>query len=459
MPAAFPGAYGWGAGSVGGRGGTVIPVTNLNDTGDGSLRQVLENPGGPRIIVFRVGGVINLTAGLIISSPYITIAGQTAPGSGITIRGGGLLFNTHNVIVRYLRHRGTGVGDVGFILLRPDNDCHDVIIDHCSGSWNHDDLFDGWHNVVAAPAIYNITVQNCLFSEPLAEHPTSLLFGTQVPVMGIPPEKFHHISIHNNLFSNVGHRNPLIGTKHTQIVNNLVYNWDYFISGFNFGAEVDFINNYWKPGPNDGVLRITRDDPDASVNSIYIAGNILPGELEDPIADNWTSKMVRDNDGPLTPTVAAIHRRLTPLAVSSDPLSVVSASVAYNNILADVGANRRLAGDGTWVSNPDSYDAAMIADAKNNTGISVLPSSPGAVPTQDAGTAYTDTDGDGMPDEWELAHGLNPNDPNDGPVIGPSGYTNLELFLNGENAPVLPPAELAKNLWVRSPVQISVRTR
>ena len=163
---AFPGAEGFGAESVGGRGGRVIEVTNLNDSGPGSLRAAIE-ANGPRIVVFRVAGVIRLEGTIALRQPYITIAGQTAPGGGITIAGGSIQVSTHNVIVRYLRWRGLGpgLGGRGFISFRAFDNLHDVIVDHCSASWNWDDNIDGWFNDPPKPDMRNITVQNCLIAD------------------------------------------------------------------------------------------------------------------------------------------------------------------------------------------------------------------------------------------------------------------------------------------------------
>ena len=167
MPAAFPGAYGWGAGATGGRGGSVIHVTNLNDAQDpvpaGSLRAAL-NTSGARIIVFDVAGVIETDGSLFIINPYVTIAGQTAPGSGITIEGAGLNIQTHNIIVRYLRFRGDGISEEAWTALRPSYSCHDVIIDHCSYSWVHNDALDGFYgDQDSFDDMENITIQNCLY--------------------------------------------------------------------------------------------------------------------------------------------------------------------------------------------------------------------------------------------------------------------------------------------------------
>ncbi|MEM7034013.1 MAG: pectate lyase, partial [Chloroflexota bacterium] len=230
---AFPGAEGGGAWSLGGRGGRVIEVTNLKDSGSGSLRAALE-ASGPRIVVFRVGGTIELKELIIIRNPYLTIAGQTAPGDGITLKDNGIRIMTHNVIVRYMRFRpgddskaeGIDVDGIN-ITNRPDdkNDkdamVHDIILDHVSVSWAIDKNIGVWNSRPEINEIENITIQWSIISEGLAnnrhyegEHSKGVLIG----------EYSNNVSMHHNLFAHNTARNPKVKGGSAEVINNVVYN-------------------------------------------------------------------------------------------------------------------------------------------------------------------------------------------------------------------------------------------
>jgi len=211
---AFPGAEGWGAESVGGRGGQVFEVTTLEDNVPGSLRHCAEKTEGPRTCVFKVAGIIELTGSIRIGDPYITIAGQTAPGDGITLRGGGFLISTHDVIIRYIHYRG---GSNSFITVRPWNDAHDIIVDQCSASGGQDDIIDiFWNDAITIsgkdPDLRDITVQNCLIAEAHAVHPTGMIMSGTIDFTVDPPIldhlRIHHLSAHHNFFAHSGWRNP-----------------------------------------------------------------------------------------------------------------------------------------------------------------------------------------------------------------------------------------------------------
>ena len=171
---AFPGAEGFGSQTIGGRGGKVYFVTNLNDSGSGSLRAALE-ASGPRIVVFRTGGTISLNSSLNISNPYITIAGQTAPGGGITIKGGDIRVSTHDVVMRYITsRRGAGGNNhAGTLYANNSNNVYNIVIDHCSFSWGVDETFSTWYRV------YDFTLQNSIISEALNCSTNSK--GTAIP--------------------------------------------------------------------------------------------------------------------------------------------------------------------------------------------------------------------------------------------------------------------------------------
>jgi len=464
---AFPGAEGWGAESVGGRGGRVIEVTTLADAFPapaGSLRACIV-ASGPRICVFRVGGTIEIAekfvgqgekvSGFDIKNPYLTIAGQTAPGGGITLHGfEGLIFKpgAHDVIIRNIRIRLNGEGKSGrgqnYITVANNN--YNVIIDHVSGSWTLDD------GMSIGNLSTKVTVQNSLFAEGLAIHSVGSLIGTG--------EK--ELSLHDNLFAHNGKRNPKVYATSLQVINNVVYNWASRAGATAAETSIDYINNYYKPGPMSSKTVLEHESYDypkvvlTPEPSIYITGNIAEGTLTNPSADNW--ELIRPwlfkiSDEQIEdlfpesfvlafPQLPQSLRRTTPLPSAPYPVTIQSALNAYNTVLNDVGANTRIDCQGNKVSNLDSLDTRIIADARNTTGYSSSPPvSPGVLPFIAPGTPCSDTDKDGMADEWENIHfgsltvgsATDSSSDSDG-----DGYTDLEEFLNGtdpKSASAAPP--------------------
>ena len=256
----------------------MIEVTNLSDSGPGSFRAAVTSPGR-RTVVFRVGGIIELKSRIDIGHPYLTIAGQTAPGGGITLKGTGqggaqmLRIRTHDVVIRYLRVRGGKHGEPGRgqinICLDPleasgnrYGDIYNVILDHCSVSWSLDENIAVFRNVPEQPAaardnfprIYNVTVQRCLIAEGLFPHSTGLQSGGERIARGGKSvfnggHGVSELSIHHNLFANTSHRNPGLGTKNAQVINNVMYNWSSKCSETHDAMAVDWVGNYFKPGP------------------------------------------------------------------------------------------------------------------------------------------------------------------------------------------------------------------
>jgi pectate lyase len=222
---AFPGAEGWGAEAVGGRGGQIGEVTNLNDRGLGSLRACV-NASVPRTCVFRVAGIINLESPLRIQHPYITIAGQTAPGDGITLQGAGFTISTHDVIIRYIHWRSE---TLSFISIVPWDDAHNIIIDHCSANGHKPGprtssgtMIQGFYednSLPKLPDIRNITIQNCLLAENM--RPVAIATGGRTDMSVSPPlldnHRMNHISIYRNYMASSGHRNPKLGTPNTEV--------------------------------------------------------------------------------------------------------------------------------------------------------------------------------------------------------------------------------------------------
>ncbi len=431
---AFPGAYGWGAEAIGGRGGAVKVVSSLANSGAGSLRAALQATGA-RIVVFTIAGELELTSPLTITNPNITIAGQTAPGNGVYVTGERINIQTSQIIIRYLKYRGNLTAPArGFFAFRPfSGPVNNVIIDHCSGAWSPDDMIDMWHEGAVSGyqgnQFYNITIQNCLFTEPDDGHATLAMFRGDYLNGG--KNLIHHISYLNNLHTNTGYRNPFVCSQHTEVVNNVIYNQHWYGIGIGDEAEVDIINNYMKPGPLDGKVNFNRDNEYGdNPMSIYIEGNILQGVLAAG-DDNWP--YVGNEFSPWGNPSEATHRRTIPLSSPVYPYSPISADTAYNLVLEEAGACRRLNADGSWTWNRDTLDERIVDEVKNDTGPSTEITNPSTQvpPIVIAGTAYTDTDGDGIPDDWELANGLDPADAVDGSLIGSSGYSNVELFLNG----------------------------
>ena len=462
---AFPGAEGGGATSKGGRGGTVYHVTSLSGgTEAGTLRYCAVVATGPRTCVFDVGGTIELTSHINVSSPYLTIAGGTAPGGGITISGKNstavtFTARTHNIIVQGIRFRkgynsGTPAqdGDSSNVtsVSATSGPVGPVIFDHVTVSWGQDENGEAWGSDPNAPK--NITYQYAMFYEPLLAHPVNFMTGAYDSSVA---DKMTDIDIHHSMLANSSHRNPMIKNRSFRFVNSLVYNWSDWALAVHGSGQVDIIGNKFKTGP----LYMTESTKAYEIEatpignsttattgtmSLYVAGNVGPHNA-DPLADNWVMTRLIDLEsngsaelGPLSES----YRRLTPLPALLFPITAHDVATAETLVLAGAGASRRLDCAGNWVSNRDSADARIVAEyTAGNAGI--VPANEDAVggyPTIAAGTACTDTDGDGMPDIWETANGLNPASAADGPTLHASGYSNLERYLAGSTRTVTPSA-------------------
>jgi len=421
--AAFPGAEGFGSTTPGGRGGRVIEVINLNDSGPGSLRAAVE-ASGPRIIVFRVAGTIALISPLRIKNPFITIAGQTAPGDGITIRDNTLNVQTHDAVIRGLRVR---VGDVtGFDStdldgLNAENDdsgqeIYNVIFDHNSISWGIDENMSVWANTKVGKPFHDITLQWNITSEALncsvyvnGCHSMGLLVGDHVK----------RVSVHHNLFAHNNKRNPeMKGDTTTEIINNVIYNWgDATIrfsgqsTGLNDPSYSNIINNYMKPGPDSPASRkpIVIDSSTDSTSQIYMVGNIGPEQLA-TAGDDWAFV---SGDTSIRSAVPAIPAS----GITTQP-----ASEAYTLVLAKAGA---------IAPKRDAIDQRLIADVDKGGGriINSQAEVGGWIAVQ-PGTPPQDSDHDGMPDSWETDRGLNPTRDDSAEDRNADGYTNIEEYIN-----------------------------
>jgi len=442
---AFPGAEGFGAESVGGRGGKIIEVANLANSGPGSLRACAQDASGPRICVFRVAGEIVLTGSrLKIRNPYLTIAGQTAPGGGITIRGDSdalvrPLMNfergVHNVIVRYLTLRlgkiGTEERDV--ITIRSGQN---IVLDHISTQWGTDEVVSA--NPDPGAVIKDITIQRSIVAEGLRPHSTGSIFNSD----SSEGRTTSRVTLHHSLYAHNAHRNPRVREiKQMQVINNVMYNW-YSRAGETVSDPTpDFIANYFKAGPWSNANRIMLHEHTPGPSnptlfpepSIYAEDNIAIPFQPDPNADNWNLFQYAWIKSGLLPTS---WRRFTP-HTSPIPVTITSAQQAYDSVLADVGNNARLDSMGNWISRQDIIDSAIINRVQSRTGPATVEENDhqddyGGFPAINPGTLYADRDKDGMPDEWETLNGFNPKDASDGPRDADGDvYTNLEEYLNG----------------------------
>ena len=455
----FPGAEGYGRYTTGGRGGKVYHVTNLNDSGDGSLRWALSQPG-PRTIVFDVDGTIHLNSKLQIPA-HTTIAGQTAPGDGICVADYPFLIHGQNIIIRYMRIRLGSInaadcddswdGFGGF-------DYRDLIIDHCSVSWSFDECLSVLGNI-------NTTVQWCLVAQSMVNVGHSKGNHGYGGNWGGSGASFHH-----NLIAHHTSRTPRLGPRpSTQLDermdmrNNVIYNWGGNGCYGGEGMKVNIVNNYYKPGPATLTLSNVKQQRIAAVGvrtneyvaqypayapalhlwgKYYVTGNTNT-KWPSVDADNWglgfTSQVDAGAcDGTWTKATRDSIKLTEPIAFVHT--TTHNAADAYARVAAYVGASK----------GRDAFDAQIISDLQNGTatatgsGLSsgfintqndntaIIATYGSAWPTLNSGTAKADTDGDGMPDEWESTNGLNPNDAADGnaTTLSAEGYTNLEVYMN-----------------------------
>ena len=422
-PLAFPGAEGFGRFAKGGRGGDVYHVTSLADDGTGSLRYGIATAGGPRTIVFDVSGTIALRSELRIDKSYLTLAGQTAPGDGITLRDQTVsLKGCHDVIIRYLRVR---LGDKHKVPSGPDTltteDFDNVILDHLSLSW----AIDGTHDFRAGR---NFTIQWSILSEALHDsiHPK----GPHAMCASYR-EPDGPISLHHNLFSTCRDRHPTLGSADpgdpltvVDFRNNVIYNWS---ATANFCDHfVNAVNNYWRPGPETNRERLPiamkGGLPDAARG--WMSGNIFEGRSDwtddNCAALDWHRWLHPGSSYKYAGTLRDWKAR--PPTLGADAPATQSAEDAYELVLAHAGASL----------SRDAVDERVIADVRNRTG-RLLDSQDevGGWPILRTRGVWADADGDGMADVWEAAHGLDPEDPKDGPQDRDGdGYTNLEEYIN-----------------------------
>lgn len=436
---AFPGAEGGGMYASGARGGSSIEVyhiTNLNDSGEGSFRDAVSE--GNRIVVFDVAGTVMLKTPVKIQKSNITILGQTAPGEGVCIGGDSvMLSNADNIVMRYLRFRmgddhNTQEDSLG--IRRGQN----IIIDHCSISWCQDECLSAYQNK-------NFTAQWCIISESLRESYHEKGSHGYGGIWGGINASFHH-----NLIATHDSRVPRIGTSQTvhtyedsldtdnliDIRNNVIYNWGLNSSyGGENGTRVNLINNYYKPtemAKRIGFFEIYRGTKGiGGGTTLYVNGNIMEnnaaltddnwqGVTKEIDSTNW-NKCENIADGVVVDGVLKSNNEY----IEDYPISTDTAQEAYNKVLQEAGASY----------NRDNTDKRVVDDVKNGTlptgnksGVGFV-DSPNDVGGYDYlyGNSQLDSDNDGIPDDWENEHGLNPNDSSDATQLK-NGYTNIEVY-------------------------------
>jgi pectate lyase len=391
---AFPGADGYGKLATGGRNGSVYHVTNLTDIGPGSFRDAVSQP--KRTVVFDVSGVINIKSKISVSSE-ITIAGQTAPGDGITVYGDGIsISRKNNVIVRYMRFRGSINMGRGTCTLAIDSS-QNVIVDHVSIEWGR------WDNLHIKES-KDVTQQYCIVGEALDPQ----RFGALL-------ERPTNLTVHHCLWINNQSRNPKAKAG-IEYVNNVIYNWggSGFVGGHSAAdSHQDLINNYFIAGPSSSNNFLTMF---TATDHVFHQGNLVDLDKDGilngrPITDDDFIKQGA--------TLEAKQQN-----VSMDPKSIQKPEEALKVIVSEVGVSLHR----------DVTDNRLIGFLKSLGKTGAIVKSEAEVGGQVAMNSVKgpiDTDGDGIPDSWETAHKLNPANAADGSKMTTSGYTNLEKYLNG----------------------------
>lgn len=452
---AFPGAEGGGMYAFGGRGGKVLTVTSLEDSGPGTLRWACEQ-GGARIIVFSVAGIIQLKSPLIIRAPYVTIAGQTAPGDGICVAGESVWIDTHDVVMRHLRFRR---GDT-WVGRRDDalggNAVGNIMMDHISASWGLDENMSlyrhMWNDSTGKADLklgtVNITIQNSIFSEALDtwNHAFGATLGGE------------NCSFMRNLYANNTGRNPSIGWNGVfNFVNNVLFNWWHrSVDGGDYTAKYNIINNYYKPGPVTPMdkpisHRILKPESGRSMlerkvyGMAYVHGNVVEGN-ERVTRNNWDGGVQVEN----LPDAGDFRDEIRWHRPFPMPhMRIMEAEAAFDFVIDNAGAtlprrdpvDERIArvvksgvieyAEEVSLEGIPQFEHRRLPADSYKMGIITDISQVGGYPEY-KGKAYKDTDGDGMPDWWEKKYGLNPKDASDatGDLSG-DGYTNIEKYING----------------------------
>ncbi len=406
--AAFPGAEGAGANSKGGRGGDVYRVTNLNDSGPGSLREGIRTATGPRTIVFDVSGTISLNSRLNVNKSFLTIAGQTAPGDGVTVAGHSTVVSGSNVVIRYLRFR---MGDLNCPAVQDDalwvDRATDVILDHVSASWSVDETLSVTESnrVSVQWSFITESMKNSCHVKGAHGYGSLIRYGTGL------------VTYHHNLYAHHDSRNPRVGDGvGLDFVNNVIYNWG-GESSYSGPAEegttrVNYVGNYLVAGPQTTNSKLRAFNGGSAGTQIYQSNNFLDGDRDgarDGADNGWAM-------------FAGQYTKREPARFEFPQVTTQGAQGAYDLVLNTAGHSLRR----------DPVDERIVGEVKAGAGRHINSQSEvGGYPVLNPAPPLSDGDGDGIPDEWEGRHGLNPTDASDGaaaPTAG--GYTNLERYLN-----------------------------
>jgi hypothetical protein len=468
---AFPGAEGGGKFSFGGRGGRVYVVTTLADSGPGSLREACE-AAGPRIVVFNVAGIIHLQQPVFIEAPYLTIAGQTAPGDGICIADEGLVNNAHDVVIRYVRFRrgNTDIFDRhGSLYGSP---IGNILIDHCSASWGLDQNLDTYRHMYQPPGggpaqklpAVNVTIQWTISSEALNTY--NHAFGGD---WGGKNSAFHH-----NLFACNTARNPSIAMSYDfNFVNNVLFNWRHrSVDGGDKNSRLNIINNYYKPGPAtpDTPVRYrivipaqswSKKDPVNRWGKAYVSGNYVDGYPE-VTSDNWRGG-VQFNLAPTPDATGALANgtvkeqaeieKIIAEVRATEPfpmpaVTTQTAPEAYQAVLANAGATLprrdpvdtrvieavrtgKVWGEGQQIPMPRRPGLAKNNIGIAGNGIITDVAQVGGYPEY-KGEPDPEIGADGIPAWWKRKYGLDPRDAElAGKDLQHDGYTVMDKYLSG----------------------------
>ncbi len=461
---AFPGAEGFGSTTPGGRGGRVVYVTNLSDSGPGSLRDALSVQTGPRFVLFKISGTIELSRNINIGekNSFVTVAGQTAPGDGIQLKNQTISVQSgaHDVVIRHLRFRpGTGGVRIdaargvlngnqidGFLVYgNTPKTVRDVVLDHCSIEWAVDENGEVYANATDVTYQWCIMAEGALWGHEKGPHSCGMLMG------GWGGKHQMRVSVHHSLFAHNRSRNPLmlpVGPQSPDVGlldfrNNVIYNWGGAQGGTELGAvkpggvpldttfgtavKANLVNNVYIQGPAAGGW-FTLNGGIAHVRGpvkIYLEGNYGP-KCESGCGDtHWDFAIVDVSDvANIQFASKAIYGSDAEFAAA--PVTKTPTKSVVQTVLAGVGATK---------PKRDAVDARIVNEVRTRTGkigpydgVKKLPLS--RYPVLSSDSPPPDTDNDGMPDAWETAQSLDPKNPADGPATASNGYTNIENYLN-----------------------------
>jgi hypothetical protein len=459
---AFPGAQGGGAASAGGRGGQVFEVTNLNDSGAGSLR-ACTSASGPRTCIFRVAGIITPAAIYRVTNPFLTIACQSAPGE-VIIGGpngnGSLFITTHDITVRYCTFSadnihipaGPSTGTVNIEIANGDN--YNIILDHVTSRWAGNKLWITASNYVGPNHL--ITTQWSMFYEPHANHPVGPGNSTNPNCNATASSPCfsageRDIDFHHNLFADISHRIPESTNHSTRFVNNIVFNWNFYASEWLGAMTVDEIGNKYVAGnlnfqaAQKHEIHFTTKSPPLPGNpSTYLSGNIGPN-LSDPSGNQYLMAAEIDGEnGDETGGIPSAWIRSSPMSAPAFPIAADAVGNLDSVLLPTVGNSQHLDCTGNWVTHRDAADQRIVHQYETHgsggywpngliAGVSSIPT-PSSDWTDRPVTGFsacTESLHDGIPDLWKTAHGLSTTDPNLHKATAPNGYTYLENYING----------------------------